>query len=205
MYLCGNHAMLSINFKAGGGAVLDRIIQAYGFDTKIEYCKHLGITASNLSMRYKRDLYPSDLVVKCLADTGVRLEWLAGGQGDMFAGPNARNQSQQQTLEVPASNLIKGEIYDAGTFYLDIGWFKPDRDIPARPGVLLAGSKRFIVDYQFSDVSDGRWLTEIEGRLLIRDLFRIPIGRVKVCGGEMPFDCDLQDIRILARVITSCV
>lgn len=196
--------MLSINFKAGGGAVLDRIIQAYGFDTKIEYCKHLGITASNLSMRYKRDLYPSDLVVKCLADTCVRLEWLTGGQGDMFASRDARNQSQQQTLEVPARHLLKGEIYDADTFYLDISWFKPDRDIPVRPGVLMEGAKRYIVDYQFNDVNDGRWLTEIEGRLVVRDLFRIPVGRVKVCGGEMPFECDLQDIRIIAQVILSC-
>ncbi|RLR18128.1 hypothetical protein D8L93_03615 [Sodalis-like symbiont of Bactericera trigonica] len=78
-----------------------------------------------------------------------------------FAAPNARNQSQQQTLEVPANHLFRDEIYDAGTFYLDIGWFKPERDIPVRPGMLMDGAKRYIIDYQLNEVNDGRWLTEL--------------------------------------------
>ncbi|RLR18129.1 hypothetical protein D8L93_03620 [Sodalis-like symbiont of Bactericera trigonica] len=62
-----------------------------------------------------------------------------------------------------------------------------------------------IIDYQLNEVNDGRWLTEIKGRLMVRDLFRIPIGRVKVCGGEIPFECGLQDICIIAQVILSYV
>ncbi len=196
--------MLSIDFKDGGGEVLDRIIQAYGFESKIEYCKHLDITASNLSMRYKRNLFPSDLVVRCLADTNVRLAWLVTGAGDMFDGDNARNQTQQQTLVMPVKKLIDGELYESDSIFLDKGFFLPDRPLPEKPGIILDGHQRYIVDHHFKEIKDSRWLVKIEGTILVRDLIRIPVNRVKVKGGELPFDCDLSDIEVLALVVMTC-
>lgn len=73
---------MSINFNSGGAKVLDRIIEAYGFRSKVEYSNYLGTSAASLSIRYKRDLFPSDLVVKCMDETGASLEWLAHGRGD---------------------------------------------------------------------------------------------------------------------------
>ncbi|WP_406703457.1 hypothetical protein [Sodalis sp.] len=32
----------------------------------------------------------------------------------------------------------------------------------ARPGVLLEGSKRFITNYQFSELSNSQWLIELK-------------------------------------------
>ena len=73
---------MQIDFNSGGAAVIDRIIQAYGFRTKLQLCNHLGTTSANLSLRYKRDFFPSDLVVRCMAETGATLEWLATGEGE---------------------------------------------------------------------------------------------------------------------------
>lgn len=73
---------MSINFNSGGAKVLDRIIQAYGFKSKVEYSNYLGTSAASLSIRYRRDLFPSDLVVKCMDETGATLQWLATGEGD---------------------------------------------------------------------------------------------------------------------------
>lgn len=72
---------MQINFDNGGAAVIDRIIKAYGFRTKLQLCNHLGTTSANLSLRYKRDFFPSDLVVRCMAETGATLEWLVTGEG----------------------------------------------------------------------------------------------------------------------------
>lgn len=73
---------MSIDFNSGGAKVLDRIIQAYGFKSKVEYSNYLGTSAASLSIRYRRDLFPSDLVVKCMDETGATLEWLATGEGE---------------------------------------------------------------------------------------------------------------------------
>lgn len=74
---------MKIDFEKGGSAVIDRVIKAYGFKAKLELSNHLGTSASNLSLRYKRDFFPSDLVVRCMAETGATLEWLAIGEGEL--------------------------------------------------------------------------------------------------------------------------
>lgn len=74
---------MKIDFEKGGAVVIDRVIEAYGFKTKLELSNHLGTSASNLSLRYKRDFFPSDLVVRCMAETGASLEWLATGEGEL--------------------------------------------------------------------------------------------------------------------------
>lgn len=73
---------MEIDFESGGAEVIDRIIKAYGFRTKLEYSNYLGTSSANMSARYKKGFFPSDLVVRCMADTGATLEWLATGNGE---------------------------------------------------------------------------------------------------------------------------
>ena len=84
---------MNIDFESGGALVIDRIIQAYGFKTKLEFSNHLGTSASNLSSRYKKDLFPSDLVVRCMAETGATLEWLVTGEGEF-----TQNEQPKETV-----------------------------------------------------------------------------------------------------------
>ncbi|OTQ71606.1 hypothetical protein B6D17_04270 [Gilliamella apis] len=85
---------MSINFNSGGAKVLDRIIEAYGFKSKVEYSNYLGTSAASLSIRYRRDLFPSDLVVKCMDETGASLQWLATGEGQF----NPAEQSKETVI-----------------------------------------------------------------------------------------------------------
>lgn len=73
---------MKINFESGGAEVIDRIIKAYGFRTKLEYSNYLGTSSANMSARYKKGFFPSDLVVRCMAETGATLEWLVTGEGE---------------------------------------------------------------------------------------------------------------------------
>jgi len=61
---------LQIDFQSGAKEVLDRVLQAYGFSTKLALAEHLGIASSSLANRYSRGYFPSDIVVRCMADTG---------------------------------------------------------------------------------------------------------------------------------------
>ncbi|KFA59074.1 hypothetical protein GAPWKB11_0963 [Gilliamella apicola] len=107
---------MSINFNSGGAKVLDRIIQAYGFKSKVEYSNYLGTSAASLSIRYKRDLFPSDLVVRCMAETGATLQWLVNGEGEFL--PNEKPKEVVLTdetlekLERLANLKEKGAITD---------------------------------------------------------------------------------------------
>lgn len=72
---------MKINFETGGAEVLDRVLKAYEFKTKLMMANHLNISSASLVQRYKRDQFPSDIVIRCMAETGASLEWLATGEG----------------------------------------------------------------------------------------------------------------------------
>ena len=77
-------AIFKLDFDVDSAPVLDRVIEAYGFTSKLMLAQHLDIAASSLSSRYKRGGFPSDIAVRCIAETGVSLEWLATGAGKKF-------------------------------------------------------------------------------------------------------------------------
>ncbi|OJB87513.1 phage repressor protein CI [Yersinia ruckeri] len=189
---------LQINFETGGGKVLDRVLEAYGFTTKIALCDHLGIASSSLANRYKRDFFPSDIVVRCIAETGVRLEWLATGDGKMF------DDGVTDIVKIPKKKLIDGRMYDSSYLMFDKAFFLADKSSIKDPYIVVDGDTQYIVDRNFSEVHDGKWLVDIEGKISIRDLTRIPIRRVRVSGVGMAFDCELEDINVLGRIVMTC-
>jgi hypothetical protein len=68
---------------SGGKPVLRRILDAYGFSMQKELGDLLGISSGTISTWVRRDFFPGDVVVTCALDTGVSLEWLATGKGQM--------------------------------------------------------------------------------------------------------------------------
>ncbi|NUF49595.1 helix-turn-helix transcriptional regulator [Gilliamella sp. ESL0250] len=75
---------MQVNFDSGGAAVIDRIIKAYGFRAKLQLCNHFGTKSVNLSLRYKRYFSPSDWVIRCMAEIGATLKWLANGESEFL-------------------------------------------------------------------------------------------------------------------------
>ncbi|HHH2219333.1 TPA: phage repressor protein CI [Yersinia enterocolitica] len=191
--------MLSVNFETGGGEVLDRIIEAYGFTSKIDYCNHLNVSASSLSMRYKRNIFPSDLAIRCIAETGVNLEWLVTGAGRKF------DDEQLDVFKIRKKKLIDGQLFDANYLMFDKAFFLPSQPPMKEPQVILDGEIQYIIDCKFTEVYDGKWLVDIEGKISIRDLTRIPIRKVRVSGVGIAFDCELEDIKVLGRIVMTCV
>lgn len=90
---------MKIIFESGGADVIDRIIKAYGFKTKLEYSNYLGTSSANMSSRYKKGFFPSDLVVRCMAETGATLKWLATGEGEFSPSEPKETVLSNETLE----------------------------------------------------------------------------------------------------------
>ena len=76
--------------------------------------------------------------------------------------------------------------------------FLPNNLISAH--VVRTEHKTYIVDKGFTEYSDGEWLVNIEGKFSVRELAFIPIKKVRVLGGGVPFDCGIEDIKIIAKV-----
>ncbi|MDQ2259048.1 phage repressor protein CI [Enterobacter soli] len=175
--------------------VLDRVVDAYGFTSKLQLADHFDMASSSLSARFKRGIFPADMVVRCVAETGASLEWLATGQGRKF------DDEELDILKMPRRKIVDGLIYEAGMYMLDKVSFLPGVPLPSSPVCVLEGNNQFIVDTSFTEVYDDQWLVEIEGKTSIRTLTRIPIKKVRVSGVGMAFDCGIDDITVIGRVV----
>ncbi|EKM0375504.1 phage repressor protein CI [Cronobacter sakazakii] len=188
-------ARFRLDPESDSAPVLDRVLQAYGFTQKLQLAEHLGIASSSMSARYKRGGLPADIMLKCMAETGVTLEWLATGQGRKF------EDEEVDILKMPRRKIVDGLMYDAGMYMLDKVSFLPGVPLPTTPICVVEGNNQFIVDTSFTEVYDDQWLVEIEGKTSIRTLTRIPIKKVRISGVGMAFDCGIDDITVIGRVI----
>lgn len=175
--------------------VLDRVMNAYGFTSKLQLADHFDMASSSLSARFKRGIFPADMVVRCVAETGASLEWLATGQGRKF------DDEELDILKMPRRKIVDGLIYEAGMYMLDKVSFLPGVPLPSSPICVLEGNNQFIIDTSFTEVYDDQWLVEIEGKTSVRTLTRIPVKKVRVSGVGMAFDCGIDDITVIGRVV----
>ena len=61
----------------GGKDVIDRIQKAYGFAKRKDLGEHLGISPSTFSTWVSRSFFPAELVIRCVSETGARLDYVA--------------------------------------------------------------------------------------------------------------------------------
>ncbi|STQ42845.1 Uncharacterised protein [Ewingella americana] len=133
-----------------------------------------------------------------MADTGVELEWLITGQGKKF------DDDELDIMKFTRKKLIDGQLFDSGHLLFDKVMFLPGVPLPQDPACIIDNAVQYIVDRKFSEVYDGDWLVELEGKVSIRTLTRIPIKRVRVSGVGMAFDCNLDDVNVIGKVVLNC-
>lgn len=191
--------MFKIDFDGESAPVLDRVLEAYGFTSKLMLAQHFDMAASSLSGRYRRGGFPADMVVRCMAETGVSLEWLATGQGKKF------DTEELDILKLPRKKLVDGQLFDAGYAMFDKVFFRAGIPLPTSPFCLEDEKAQYIIEQQYSEIYDGEWLVNIEGKISVRNLVRIPVKKVRVSGVGMAFDCALEDIEVLGRIVMTII
>lgn len=175
--------------------VLDRVGEAYGFTSKLQLADHFDMASSSLSARFKRGIFPADMVVRCVAETGASLEWLATGSGQKF------NHEELDILRIPRKKIVDGILYDAGMLMLDKVTFLQGKPLPTSPISIIDGTTQYVIEQEFTEIYDDKWLVEIEGKASVRTLTRIPVKKVRISGVGMAFDCALDDITVIGRVV----
>ncbi|QQO67879.1 phage repressor protein CI [Klebsiella michiganensis] len=178
----------------GGKTVLRRILDAYGFNMQKELGDLLGISSGTISTWVRRDFFPGDVVVTCALDTGVSLEWLATGKGQM----RDSKETLATDLSIKKSRLESGALKDAGYWHPDPSMIPPNtNDLLFVDGV----NTSWLVDCSASNIANGRWLISIDGALDIFDVIRLPGGKVRLSNKSAEFECSLTDIKSVGVVV----
>lgn len=173
--------------------VLDRICEAYGFSQKTQLANHFDIASSSLSNRYTRGAISYDFAAHCALETGANLRWLLTGEGEAFVN----NRESSDAKRIDGFTLSEEILKSDNQLSIDAQFFtKPLTDGMA----IRSEGKIYFVDKQAS-LSDGLWLVDIEGAISIRELTKLPGRKLHVAGGKVPFECGIDDIKALGRVV----
>lgn len=173
--------------------ILDRVCKTYGFHQKVQLADYFEISASSLSNRYSRGTISYDFAAVCALETGASLEWLLTGEGAQFS--NVKNAQQPKT--VPKFTLSEERLLEDTPLSIDPTIFS--RPIAKGIGVRFDGKLHFID--QDAALSDGLWLIDIDEAVSIREITKLPGKRLHITGGKVPFECSVDDIKTLGRVV----
>lgn len=184
----------NISSQGGGKEAVNRLLQAYGFSTRQALCEHLGVSQSTMANRWMRDTFPHDWLIACHLDTGVSMLWLATGQGN----PEPRDKSKDE-LHLELKIITNGIESSTESVFYDSHLIPENAQAPF---LVKFENAFFLVEEFTGDINDGVWLIELDGFLSIRQIYRLPGGRLRVENGPASFECTPQDIEIKGRVIS---
>ncbi|NIB50659.1 phage repressor protein CI [Enterobacter sp. 725m/11] len=193
----------SIQLPQGGKDPIERICAAYGFTSRQALCRHLDVSQSTMANRVTRGNFPADWVLICAMETGASLDWLVFGRGE---APSVRThiENRDETLQAPKATQLS---------YLSIhnGVIKNKKQIDIAPELIPTGTTAprlvgldgviWIVDDFAGELVDGYWLTEMDGVISIREMYRLPAGRIRIENGKASFECNASDVKVLGKVI----
>ncbi|HBL8879440.1 TPA: phage repressor protein CI [Enterobacter cloacae] len=183
-----------ISQNRGGKEVIARILEAYGFTTRIALCKQLGVSQSTMANRYARDTYPADWVIVCHLETGASLIWLSTGVGNRF--PDGRDERIVQLKRIDITN---GKMITQNDAIVDVSTI-PEGLLS--PFILIADKITYLADTYDGELVDGFWFVKIDGIVSVRELYRFPSGRVRIENGKASFECQIDDVHILGKIIS---
>lgn len=186
-----------IEQNKGGKLIIDRIMEAYGFTTKLALCKHLGVSQSTLANRYLRDTISADWVIICHIETGANMDWLLSGSGAAFSQANKASLTQMKFYSLENGKLIPLQDFVISNSALPNG-------LTSSFGV-RHDQTTFFVDDTFHEINDGFWVIEIDNFVSVRELFRLPGGRIRVENGKASFECQATEIKSLGKVVSKLV
>lgn len=177
--------------------VLDRICDVYGFAQKIQLARHFNIAASSLQNRYTRGSISYDFIVHCALETGANIGWLLTGKGEKFTNEQNSTSSDSEELTIQSFTLSEGKLVDESELRISKSLFNR---VPNNPQCLRSDNVTHFLELDAS-LSDGSWLVDIEGAKSIRELTVLPGKKLHVAGGKVPFECGIDEIKTIGRVV----
>lgn len=184
----------AVSQNRGGKEVIARILEAYGFSTRIALCKQLGVSQSTMANRYARDTFPADWVMICHLETGASLVWLSTGNGSKFIEGKDSNVFSLRHIDITngSMTLLRDLQFDRAMI--------PDG--LSKPFMVSFDKTSYLADTYDGELVDGVWFIEIDGISSVRQIYRFPAGRARIENGRASFDCHISEIKVLGKIIT---
>ncbi|MGL4925641.1 MAG: phage repressor protein CI [Plesiomonas shigelloides] len=186
---------MDTNLDITNELVLNRICDAYGFTQKIQLARHFDISAGALQSRYTRGSTPYDFIVRCHLETNTSIKWLLTGIGEQT--PKECQPTSPDELTIKSLILNDAKLLDSADLRV------PRRFFTRTPNAIQSVQSGNTIYFLELDAppSDGTWLVDIDGSKSIRSLAFLPGKKLHVSGGEIHFECGIDEIKLIGRVV----
>lgn len=190
---------LSEKMQASGGKiVLRRILDAYGFKQQKELGDHLDIPSGTMSAWIRREHFPGEVVIVCALDTGVSLYWLATGSGAMYYNkPDPAPEGSDGLKRIAKYAIHTGQLVAGGSWVCDESLIE---STVINPVLVEKHGQRWCVDLDANNISNGRWLIDVDGTCDIYDIARLPGNKLSVKNDASQFECLATEIKCVGMV-----
>jgi len=177
--------------------ILDRVCEAYGFNQKIQLAHHFGISSSSLSNRYTRGTLSYDFAAICSLETGISLKWLLTGEGEKTTEQPTTSKTSDSQIKLDKFTLSDGQLTQEESMIIDRHFFSKPHLMAQ---IITSEGKTYFIEKK-TPLSDGTWLIDIDDSVSIRDLALLPARKVHVTGGKIPFECGIDELTPLGKVV----
>lgn len=182
--------------SAGGKAVLQRIMQAYGFSMQKQLGELMGISSGTMSTWIRRDYFPGDVVVACALDTGASLRWLATGRGSMLEA-SVIKESKIEAESINKYELFNGSLLSKGHWTCDPSLL--DESL-TEPALIERGESKWLADLGLKLLASGTWLINIDGVTDVYEVSRLPGNKLNLKNSSVNFQCLVDDVECVGKV-----
>ncbi|EGR1562253.1 transcriptional regulator [Vibrio alginolyticus] len=158
---------------------------------------YYGIPKSTFSTWHTHNRTGWELIIRTHLATGASIRYLALGEGEPF-GDGKPNTLASQDLQI--FTLIDGALVEAGKTAIDLVTLDRFGLKPSLTQVIEDDSGLYYVNKESTDPVSGDYLIDIDGRLSINYLQRLPGKKLAIAFGNSTIEVSEEDIKVLGRV-----
>lgn len=179
---------------SSGREFTDRLKEVTGCNSYNLLADYYGIPKSTILTWHHHDRIAHELIVREHLTSGASVKYLALGEGEPFSG----NQSPNENLAI--YRLESGSLEKCGNMSLDLSTLDRFGLKPSKTQVIEDNSGIYYIDKESVDPIAGDYLIDVDGRLSINYLQRLPGRRLAIAFGTSTIEVAEDDIKVLGRV-----
>ncbi|GLT18020.1 repressor [Vibrio zhanjiangensis] len=181
----------------GGRSFTEKLKKVTGCKTFELMSDRYGVPNSTFSTWHTHNRTGFELIVREHLATGASVRYMALGEGEPFGGESKNALTSE---EMQKFHLIDGALVEAGKTALDLVTLDKFGLKPSFTQVIEDDSGIYYINKESTDPVAGDYLIDVDGRLSINYLQRLPGKKLAIAFGASTIEVSEEDIKVLGRI-----
>ncbi|MEK1962782.1 helix-turn-helix domain-containing protein [Vibrio parahaemolyticus] len=163
-------------------------------DTYLKLADVYGIPRTTITTWHTHNRTAFELIVRTHLATGASVRYMALGEGEPFDNKSEPMEGLQ------TFRLVDGALVEAGKVSLDLGTLDRFSLKPSITKVIEDDAGIYYLNTDSIDPVAGDYLIDVDGRLSINYLQRLPGKKLAIAFGSSTIEVSEDDIKVMGRV-----